>query len=91
MTLYRHPPRTRRIKLAENIHSLIANKSSVENHPLYTPTAKDGQNYGWNGDDGYLRALIKEVISNGYNMIYVLNVKKMINVNITYLNQHIRS
>ena len=37
MLLYRHPPRTRQIKLAENIHSLVINKSPIENRASYYP------------------------------------------------------
>ena len=52
------------IKLAENVHSLVINKDNEENHPLYQPTDKESQQY--NDEDGYLKALIKEVISNGF-------------------------
>ena len=37
MKLYRHPPRTRGVKLADNIASLVINKSEKENHSLYKP------------------------------------------------------
>ena len=43
MAIYRHPPRARQIKLAENIHSLILNKNEQANHPLYKPTFKDAE------------------------------------------------
>ena len=46
MIIFRHPPRTRQIKLAENIHSLVINKSSYKNHGLYKPTIQEQQKYG---------------------------------------------
>ena len=62
LNLYRHPPRTRQIKLQENIHSLVINKSKEQNHPLYSPTDEVWDKYG--GD--WLRPLIDEVIGNGF-------------------------
>ena len=78
MIIYRHPPRTRSIKLAQNLHPLILNQKYNQNHPVYKPTDEDKQKYGmkevgwgsWenrkNKIDGWLYALIDEVISNGY-------------------------
>eukprot|EP01084_Bolivina_argentea_P202571 346095_1 len=45
MTIYRHPPRTRQIKLAENVHSMIINKY-LDNGLKYEPTAEDDEKYG---------------------------------------------
>eukprot|EP01084_Bolivina_argentea_P075802 137388_1 len=78
MKLYRHPPRTRQIKLAENMNSLIMNNIYWENHSLYAPTKEDDKKYSMQKDscgtvmgsvnkrNGYLYALIEEVIKNGY-------------------------
>ena len=70
MLLYRHPPRTRRIKLAENVHSLIINKSSKDNHALYEPTFADKDKHQYNDIDGWLKALVLEVQTNdfGYDL-----------------------
>ena len=43
MKIYRHPPRTRQIKLAENMHSLIINKSSSDNSCIL-PGDEDAKN-----------------------------------------------
>eukprot|EP01084_Bolivina_argentea_P252193 423250_1 len=67
MKLFRHPPRSRRVKLAENIHSLIINDCEDENHPLYKPTEDDQKQYKYNKNDGYLLALIEEVKNNGFD------------------------
>ena len=77
MVIYRHPPRTRHIKLSENIHSLIFNKSADQNAPIYIPTAKDKTKYGYNEDSkfGFTSALIKEVIKNGYKYDLCLRCK----------------
>ena len=66
MKIYRHPPRTRQIKLAENIHSLLINKSRRDNHDFYSPTYVDRQQYEFNEKDGYLKALISEVKANKF-------------------------
>eukprot|EP01084_Bolivina_argentea_P271284 461549_1 len=95
--LYRHPPRTRNIKLAENMYSLIINKNKRQNHPLYKPTSDDHIKYRYNYHyklnhlydpfsptgcneytlyDGYLNALIFEVINNGYKYDLCLQCTK---------------
>ena len=66
MFIYRHPPRTRQIKLAENIRSLVVNTDDWENYMLYHPTKQDKEKYHYNETDGYLRALLSEVITNGF-------------------------
>mmetsp|Transcript_5332 Transcript_5332/g.8921 ORF Transcript_5332/g.8921 Transcript_5332/m.8921 type:complete len:390 (+) Transcript_5332:93-1262(+) len=66
MKLYRHPPRKRHIKLQENIHSLVYNEESKENHPFYEPSEIDNTRYQFNKYNGYLSALIHEVMRNGY-------------------------
>lgn len=78
MKLYRHPPRTRHIKLAENIKSWTMNHDWDQNHGLYTPNDKDIQKYHMHPNrygiyinaqdekDGWLEALMDEVIHNGY-------------------------
>ena len=68
MKLYRHPPRARQLKLAENICTLTVNESTEDNHPLYTPTDEyyemiHSLNTRHEPD---LSALIDEVASNGY-------------------------
>eukprot|EP01084_Bolivina_argentea_P114311 203543_1 len=64
--LYRHPPRSRQIELSENIHSLIINKKQKDNHDLYKPTQDDKKEYKWDETNGWLQAVIDEVISNGF-------------------------
>ena len=76
MFIYRHPPRTRQIKLAQNIHSLVINKSYNDNQPLYGPTDDDAQTYGYNEKDGYLKALISEVQSNNFGSDLCLKCSK---------------
>ena len=76
MKIYRHPPRTRNIKLAENINSLIINKKKEQNHKRYWPTDEDEQKYGYNDKDGFLKALIEEVINNGYKYDLCLECKQ---------------
>ena len=75
MKLYNHPPRTQRIKLSQNIHSLILNKSKHENHPLYEQTADDVKfcvslykrhKLKDIKHDGLVPLLIHEVIQNGF-------------------------
>eukprot|EP01084_Bolivina_argentea_P161715 281496_1 len=66
MKIYRHPPRNRNIKLAANIHSLIVNKKQEQNHSVYKANIKDSQKYEFNDKDGYLKALIEEIIQNGF-------------------------
>ena len=68
MKIYRHPPRTRQVKLAQNIHAMIINEWNTDNYPIYEPTEVDEEQYGWKygSKDGYLSALIEEVIDNGY-------------------------
>eukprot|EP01083_Nonionella_stella_P066706 175890_1 len=66
--LYRHPPRQRNIKLAENVNAFIMNEDKKQNHEKYKPTEEDRKRYDfdWDGSDGYLQALIEEVIVNGF-------------------------
>eukprot|EP01083_Nonionella_stella_P129074 391387_1 len=65
--IFRHPPRSsRQIKLAQNIHKFIVNTDEMQNHSLYEPTADDKKQFQWNKDDGFLNALINEVIRNGF-------------------------
>eukprot|EP01084_Bolivina_argentea_P120388 213368_1 len=65
LKLYRHPPRMRNIKLAENIHSFVFNKESDEAGP-YKPTKDDKKLFNWNKVTGFLKPLIDEVILNGF-------------------------
>ena len=37
-----------------------------ENEALYYPTKQDNIDYDWNEKDGFLKALVEEVINNGY-------------------------
>eukprot|EP01084_Bolivina_argentea_P167800 291140_1 len=71
LKLYRHPPRKRNIKLAENMHSLIINTNKEQNHHVYEPTKNLYKKHGYNiyagvGSDGFLKALIEEVKLNGF-------------------------
>lgn len=65
--LYRHPPRSRNIELAENMKEWIFNQRLRSHQDLYVPTESDRQQYKWNERDGYLRALIAEVRKHGYH------------------------
>ena len=64
--IYRHPPRYRKSKPSDDIHSFCLNDDWNENIPSYKPTQKDEKKYEYNKHDGYLKALIEEVTSNGY-------------------------
>eukprot|EP01084_Bolivina_argentea_P094932 170682_1 len=66
MKIYRHPARSRNIKLAENIHSLVMNQHETENKPIYTPTNFDKQKCSFQNKNGYVMVLIEEVIENGF-------------------------
>eukprot|EP00484_Ammonia_sp_Unknown_P004364 CAMPEP_0197080152 /NCGR_PEP_ID=MMETSP1384-20130603/213986_1 /TAXON_ID=29189 /ORGANISM="Ammonia sp." /LENGTH=472 /DNA_ID=CAMNT_0042519033 /DNA_START=18 /DNA_END=1436 /DNA_ORIENTATION=- len=76
MKLYRHPPRSRQIQLAENIHSLVINTQKRQNHSFYQPTEKDRRKYQSASEiDGYLAALIEEVKRNGFSNDLCLQCK----------------
>eukprot|EP01084_Bolivina_argentea_P202728 346325_1 len=63
MKLYRHPPRTRTVKLSETVNSFICNKYKAQNHRRFEPD----QNKYYNDElDGYLYPLIYEVQKNGF-------------------------
>ena len=75
--LYRHPPRTRNIKLSENMNAMVMNKDSKKNQPLYRPTEKDAYitHVAENAQTPYsnevskscyLASLLIEVVTNGY-------------------------
>eukprot|EP01084_Bolivina_argentea_P308950 534339_1 len=66
MKLYRHPPRRRNIQLNDNINAMILNKKDDDNHKLYEPTDDDEEQYDYDEQNGFLKALIGEVINNGY-------------------------
>ena len=75
MKLYRHPPRSRNIKLSENIHPLILHKGDTKFPGRGTryPNDDDKRKYGFNdsiynrrSNDGFVVQLIEEVIQNGY-------------------------
>eukprot|EP01084_Bolivina_argentea_P308558 533591_1 len=69
MILYRHPPRTRTIKMSENIHSLVLKTNSQECEPIYNP---DRHDY----DIDYTASLLSEVIQNGYRFDLCLECGK---------------
>eukprot|EP01084_Bolivina_argentea_P173521 300571_1 len=74
LKLYRHPPKDdEEISIAENINTLIINTKSHQNNPIYEPTNYDDNKYKYNNKDGYLHALIEEVVSNGYKNDLCLN------------------
>eukprot|EP01084_Bolivina_argentea_P271297 461584_1 len=65
--LYRHPPRTRtKLTSSPEINSFCLNNGWSENESLYKPTQDDKKEFEYNEKDGYLKALIKEVIDNGF-------------------------
>eukprot|EP01083_Nonionella_stella_P011236 31934_1 len=66
MVIYRHPPRTRNIELARNLHSFIFNKLKIDNQPLYKPDQEDKEQFEYNAKDGFLEALIAEVKDNKF-------------------------
>ena len=76
MILYRHPPRTRHVKLAENINSLLINGANWDNHELYEPTGEDMHKYSHNKKNGYLKALISETKSNNFGYDLCLSCAK---------------
>eukprot|EP01084_Bolivina_argentea_P051808 95277_1 len=47
LILYGHPPRSRNIKLAQNINPFIMNTEYKQNEKVYTPTDDDRKKYGW--------------------------------------------
>ncbi len=64
IVLYRHPPRSRKIKSSEEINSFHLNDIWIDNTPLYRPNEDEQKDY--NNIDGYLSLLINEVINNGH-------------------------
>eukprot|EP01084_Bolivina_argentea_P019684 36604_1 len=66
MKIYRHPPRRRNIKLAENVSAFIYNTDWHQNCKVYCPNIKDHHKYNCNDANGYLSALIEEVVVNGF-------------------------
>ena len=52
MILYHHPPRTRQIKLSQNVNPMIVNETKEDNHGLYAPTEQEQNKYSvkWNKD-----------------------------------------
>eukprot|EP01084_Bolivina_argentea_P015317 28630_1 len=79
MKLYRHPPRNRQIELSKNMHAFIVNRKEEDNQEVYWPTDDDEKKYNYTKRNGYLQALIEEVIDNGFK--YVLGAQ---NQNGTY-------
>ena len=77
MTIYRHPPRTRsRLKLEQNIHSLIINKQTADNHPLHNPTHTRNPYNEEFVRDGWLQELLSEVRENGFGYDLCLSCSK---------------
>ena len=75
--IYRHPPRNnRQIKLSKNINSFIYNQNDEKNHELYKGASDDKKKYKYNKSDGYINALIEEVIFNGYKYDLCLKCSK---------------
>eukprot|EP01083_Nonionella_stella_P096565 271503_1 len=66
LQIYRHPPRTRQIKLSQNIHHLVINETERDNHWVYFETDEDKIKYKYNETDGFLNALVEEVVNNGF-------------------------
>eukprot|EP01084_Bolivina_argentea_P244069 408963_1 len=76
--LFRHPPRRRTIKLEENIKQFMINQHFYDNQDVYVPTPQDGI-WFYNEQDGYLNALIFEVIYNGYKADLCLQTEDLDN------------
>lgn len=71
--IYSHPtPGT----WSDDIHSLILNEDASNNHPLHVPSDEEKHKYEHNKIEGYLRALIDEVISNNFASDLCLSCKK---------------
>eukprot|EP01084_Bolivina_argentea_P271282 461547_1 len=66
INLFSHPPRNKTLTLASDVHPFSLNEEWCDNVPLYDPDDYDQNEYGYNEKDGYLNALIKEIIDNGY-------------------------
>eukprot|EP01084_Bolivina_argentea_P104569 187230_1 len=64
--IYRHPPRYRRSKPSQDIKSFCLNDEWIDNKPIYSPTEQDQKQYEYNEKCGYLKALITEVVDNGF-------------------------
>eukprot|EP01084_Bolivina_argentea_P138722 244159_1 len=72
MKIFRHPPRNRQIKLAENFAAFVMNTDHKQNEPMYCPSKSDMKQ--WNKQDGYLKKLLREIIKNGFkNDLYLKN------------------
>eukprot|EP01084_Bolivina_argentea_P075899 137543_1 len=74
MKLFKHPPRNRNIQLAENMHSFVLHKKIEQNRSVYEPTDDDDTVYESNNKNGYLNALISEVILNDFERDLCLNM-----------------
>eukprot|EP01084_Bolivina_argentea_P271300 461592_1 len=71
--IFRHPPRFRKSDPSDDLHSFVLNDEFAENVPLYRPSIDDQKQYKYNEQDGYLKALITEVIDNGFENDLYLN------------------
>eukprot|EP01084_Bolivina_argentea_P308560 533595_1 len=74
MILYRHPPRTRTIKMSENINSLVLKTNSKECEPIYDP--KNHHDIYDDSEVDYTASLLSEVIQNGYRFDLCLECGK---------------
>eukprot|EP00485_Elphidium_margaritaceum_P010764 CAMPEP_0202687930 /NCGR_PEP_ID=MMETSP1385-20130828/3479_1 /ASSEMBLY_ACC=CAM_ASM_000861 /TAXON_ID=933848 /ORGANISM="Elphidium margaritaceum" /LENGTH=469 /DNA_ID=CAMNT_0049342791 /DNA_START=33 /DNA_END=1442 /DNA_ORIENTATION=+ len=63
--LYLHPPRARILTLSQNMHAFVMNTARQDNHDLYEPTYEDYEKYKYTEQDGFLLALVEEVIRYG--------------------------
>eukprot|EP01084_Bolivina_argentea_P096779 173977_1 len=66
LKIFRHPPRRRLIKLQDNMKQFLVNKNVTHNHGIHIPVGYDEKVFNYNQADGYLNALIFEVIFNGF-------------------------
>eukprot|EP01083_Nonionella_stella_P071601 192432_1 len=74
MKLFRHPPRKRQITLQENVHSFVVQTETNQKYQkVYQPTDDDKKQYERNELNGFLDALIEEVVSNGFKADLCLN------------------
>ena len=71
--LYKHLPPTNIIKLSSNINPLKINYNKFENFPVYKPNNIDKIKWHYTEIDGFLFALIDEVICNGFGSCLSFN------------------
>eukprot|EP01084_Bolivina_argentea_P031438 58189_1 len=66
MLVFVHPPRRRNCATVNGLSFFEVNQGVTSNAPLYSPTNQDEVKYYYNEYDGYLNALIHEIIANKF-------------------------